>query len=78
MSLWKHCICLQEEEQDLGGMRGDSRVGKLLNEFGGKDDWVSKTVLKHQMATILQVGTYSCYLVDLPCKAYHVHHTAAK
>jgi hypothetical protein len=31
-------------------------VGKLVAEFGGKDDWVSKTILRHQMATVLQVG----------------------
>jgi hypothetical protein len=30
-------------------------VGRLLAEFGGKEDWVSMTILRHQMATILQV-----------------------
>ena len=37
------------------GVRPGSRVGKLMAEFGGKDDWCSVTILRHKMATIIQV-----------------------
>jgi hypothetical protein len=36
-------------------VRPDSRVGKLLGEFGAKGDWVSRTLLRHQMAVVIQV-----------------------
>ena len=36
-------------------IRADSRVGRLLAEFGGKDDWVSMTIMRHQMAVVIQV-----------------------
>eukprot|EP00798_Chlamydomonas_sp_ICE-L_P003264 gene3264-13288_t len=38
-------------------IRDDSRVGKLISEFGTKDDWVSKTIFKHKMANIIQAPT---------------------
>jgi hypothetical protein len=31
-------------------------VTLALQQFGGKEDWVSKTLLKHFMASIIQVG----------------------
>lgn len=37
-------------------IRADSRVGRILTEFKGHDDWCSVTILKHSMATIIQVG----------------------
>lgn len=36
------------------GVRKNSRVGKLLSEFGGKDDWCSQTILRHKMAVVIQ------------------------
>eukprot|EP00955_Chlamydomonas_euryale_P072151 361313-Chlamydomonas_euryale.AAC.3 len=44
--------------QRTGGssnVRKDSRVGKLIEDFGKKDDWVSKTIMRHQMAVVIQV-----------------------
>jgi len=35
-------------------VRKDSRVGKLIEDFGKKDDWVSKTIMRHQMAVVIQ------------------------
>lgn len=31
-------------------------MGKLLSEFSGQDDWVARTIVRHKMATIIQVG----------------------
>ncbi len=43
-------------------MRKSSRVGKLLAEFGGKDDWCSLTILRHKMAVVIQ-SCFRGYLV---------------
>ncbi|EFJ45217.1 hypothetical protein VOLCADRAFT_94386 [Volvox carteri f. nagariensis] len=37
-------------------IRATSRVGRVLAEFGGHDDWCSVTVLRHSLATILQAN----------------------
>ena len=39
----------------MAGYRDDSRVGRLIAEFSQQDDWVSTTILKHKLASILQV-----------------------
>jgi hypothetical protein len=44
-------------------VRLDSRVGKLLAEFNTQGDWVSKTILKHKLASILQVCVRVCVRV---------------
>ncbi len=36
-------------------IRVTSRVGRILAEFGGLDDWCSVTVMRHSLATVLQV-----------------------
>lgn len=36
------------------GVRRWSRVGKLLAEFGGQDDWCSLTILRHKLAVVIQ------------------------
>jgi len=43
-----------DEDEDV--VRGDSRVGQLLGEFAHREDWVSKTILRHQMASVLQAN----------------------
>jgi len=35
-------------------VRANSRVGLLLREFGSKEDWVSRTILRHKLATVIQ------------------------
>lgn len=42
------------DEDDI--VRGDSRIGELLKEFGSREDWVTATILKHQLASVIQVG----------------------
>lgn len=37
-------------------VRPDSRVGKVLAEFKGMDDWASRTVMRHSLAIILQAN----------------------
>jgi hypothetical protein len=45
--------------QPQHGYRQESRIGRLLKEFGGKEDWVAITLLHHQISSILQ----ACVLV---------------
>ncbi|GAX78847.1 hypothetical protein CEUSTIGMA_g6285.t1 [Chlamydomonas eustigma] len=45
------------KSHDGHGVRSNSRVGKLLSEFGGKEDWCSITILRHKMAMVIQSVT---------------------
>lgn len=39
------------------------RVTRAFLEFGSKDDWVSKTLLKHTLAAIIQASTHCITLL---------------